>query len=137
MSKKDKKITKIGPIDAEFKPIVSESNPDQDKIVAKDEGQAEALNKALSELLKKHQEKGSLAFELLKSVISQKLDTVAHESIKFDKIVTGVYSLADAFKNEMDQRWSNEVAEVSGKIYGKVEDTSEVVESAETSKTIN
>jgi hypothetical protein len=79
----------------------------------------EELQRVLAQILKKHEEKGSLAMDILKSAISQKTETLLHGATNFDTLVKQSFALADAFKSELDQRYTNDVTETTNKFFGK------------------
>ncbi|MDF2435383.1 MAG: hypothetical protein JWP44_5014 [Mucilaginibacter sp.] len=72
----------------------------------------------MNELLTQHKEKGSLAFEILKSVLNQN-HTELMRGEDFEQIVKNAYNLADVFKQEMDFRWKSDVDHVTAAIYGQ------------------
>ena len=71
-----------------------------------DKQQVENLKAELGALLKSHQENATLAFELLKSTIAQKSETVIHGTA-FPKLVSQIFALTDAFKKEVDRRYTD------------------------------
>lgn len=78
----------------------------------------EDLQKVLGEILKRHGEQASLAMEFLKSALSQKLETLLHGTANFEQLVANAYGLADAFKAEVDRRYTNDVTETTNKFFG-------------------
>ena len=79
---------------------------------AKEKERLAALQVKLDAALKQHQEKASLAFELLKAVMSQKTETIL-AGTAFKLLVKNVYALTDAFKQEIDDRYTTEVQALS------------------------
>jgi hypothetical protein len=78
----------------------------------------EDLQRLLGEILKKHGEQASLAMEFLKSAINQKIETLLHGTANFEQLVSQAYALADAFKAEVDRRYTNDVTETTNKFFG-------------------
>lgn len=98
----------------------------------------EILNRLLNDLLNKHKEKGSMAFEILKNAVSQKMDSII-AGTNFKNFVNNCFTLADDFKEEMDKRWTTDFVETSDKFNGKTV-VSDLVTSetpAKDAKTIN
>lgn len=91
-----------------------------------DAKRVEALQQSLDSLLKVHQEKASLAFELLKSVVHQKSETIIQGTI-FNKLVKNIFTLADTFKQEVDERWTADVQATTNRIKGVKPVTDETV----------
>lgn len=84
---------------------------------------------AINECLNKHKEKGGMAFDILKAVTTNKMDSIV-QGKNFSELVTACFSLADVFKLEMDTRWTRDVAEISRSIFGPTESQSPVEEPA-------
>ena len=93
---------------------------------AREEQRLADLQVKLDAALKQHQEKASLAFELLKSIMSQKTETVL-AGTAFNLLIKNVYRLTDTFKQEVDDRWTKEVTEL----------TQSVKPTDESNKTVN
>lgn len=99
----------------------TEEPPETNTDVPSDEATRNAyFNDAVNQCLNKHKEKGGMAFDILKSLVSNKMDTIIHEN-DFSKLVAACFSLADVFKLEMDTRWTRDVADISRAIYGEPE----------------
>ena len=117
----------------ESAPEPSEEQPATD--VPSEEAMKNAyFNDAVNQCLNKHKEKGGMAFDILKSLVSNKMDTIIHEN-DFTKLVAACFSLADVFKLEMDTRWTRDVSDISRTIYGEPETVPAVaIPEADTSK---
>ena len=118
MAIKNRKINQSKAIDAELvtnKPVPEDSAP---------------LQAAINELSKQHTEKGQLAFELLKSLItgnaSLKYDGTSYDTTSLALLTLSAFQLADAFKHEMDVRWSSAIADVVNK-FQQPNDDSQVI----------
>ena len=66
---------------------------------------ANPIQTAVNELSKQHTEKGTLAFEFLKSLVSGKAP-LSYDEVVLQKLTLSAFQLADLFKKEMDVRWS-------------------------------
>lgn len=109
---------------------------DHAKVVADNNDKQQELQILLAEVLKKHQEKGSLAVDILKSAINQKIETLLHGTVSFDLLVKQAYALADAFKTEMDNRYTSDVTETTNKLFG-IKPASETKTEDKQSKKLN
>ena len=89
-----------------------------------DEMKRMQFDNTVANCLNAHKEKGGIAFDILKAVISNKLDTVVNGK-NFSELVNACYALADTFKLEMDARWTRAVAEISHEIYGNTTTTND------------
>lgn len=69
---------------------------------------------AINNLKTKHQEKGTLAFELLKALITSKAP-LQYDMSLLSALNNTAFTLADIFKSEMDSRWNNDISEVTNK----------------------
>jgi tRNA U55 pseudouridine synthase TruB len=139
-NKKDKgkvvSITDAEIIEKTLEPATTEANQSVDTVVRntlQDTEQTLATRKRLealqADLIRKHQEKGSLAFELLKSVVAQKAETIAH--IDHTALVNSVYALADNFKSVLDERFTKETEELTSRLMGKSKEVPATKESGD------
>ncbi|SRR5229473_2774443 len=81
----------------------------------------EKLKLAVDDILKKHSEKGSLAFQLLQTAVSQNysLFNTPDNTETYQQLVNSVFSLVDIFKIELDRRYSEAVNEAATGIFDK------------------
>lgn len=120
MAIKNKKvIDKANAVDAEIvTPVTGIKTAPQDDV--------NPIQTAVNELTKQHTEKGTLAFEFLKSLVAGKAPLSYDEGV-LAKLTLTAFQLADLFKQEMDVRWSAAIADVVNKFNPQVqtEQTSE------------
>lgn len=130
MNKKTGKIARIGPevTDAELvtAPTIADTVRETLQTVAtgtpstpKEDIATKQVRfeKIKEDLLKQHQEKGSLAFELLKSVLAQNTSELMRGG-DFTTLIKNVYALTDQFKKEVDVRWNAELQTATNQVFG-------------------
>lgn len=107
--KKTKKTNEVT-IDAEF------VNKDLDvtKEDLKSSPNIDPIQMTIDQLTKQHTEKGTLAFEFLKSLVSGKAP-LAYDDVLLEQLTVTAFKLSDLFKHEMDVRWATAMTEVSNK----------------------
>jgi len=98
---------------------VADETPQQDAETAAADRMAkrQLLDTTTAQLLKTHTEKNGIAFEFLKSALTQKSGELAQGG-NFDVLVANSFKLADKFKDMVDQRWQADVDTVNTSIYG-------------------
>lgn len=78
------------------------------------------IQTAINELSKQHTEKGTLAFEFLKSLVAGKAP-LAYDEQLLNNLTLTAFQLSDLFKHEMDVRWSSAIADVVNKFQPQAE----------------
>lgn len=121
------KVSKISESKVEEKII----KPDEVKVetIEAEQKKFEQHKLQQEETFKKHAEKASMAFELLKTAVSEQSDLFTGDSIdkteNYKNLVGGVFELADLFKAEVDTRYTKAVMEQNKRFetQGEAEDS--------------
>lgn len=96
------------------------------QLKAAEEERIAALQAKLDASLKQHQEKASLAFELLKAILQGKSET-ALAGTAFPLLVKNVFSLTDTFKQKVDERWTTDVQQLTAQSASQRDETDQTI----------